>query len=57
VPAYIIFSDKTLQEMAAAQPTDKAQFSMVHGVGEAKTERYWQHFTRIIRQFPKPTTR
>jgi ATP-dependent DNA helicase RecQ len=53
VPAYIIFSDKTLQEMAAAQPTDKAQFAMVHGIGEAKTERYWQHFTRIIRQFPK----
>ena len=48
VPAYIVFSDKTLTEMARMKPTSKAEFMLVEGVGEHKTERYWRQFVNVI---------
>ncbi len=51
IAPYMVFSDKTLQEIAINQPTDKASFANIHGVGEYKTERYWEHFTHVIRQW------
>lgn len=49
IAPYMVFSDKTLQEIAIHQPTDKSTFAEIYGVGEYKTERYWEHFTRLIR--------
>ncbi|MDE7443325.1 MAG: DNA helicase RecQ [Muribaculaceae bacterium] len=48
VPAYMVFSDRTLHDMALKQPASKAAFSSVDGVGEVKTEKYWRHFVRVI---------
>ena len=36
VPAYVIFSDRSLQEMAHRQPHTAEEFAQIHGVGEAK---------------------
>ena len=40
VPAYVIFTDRTLHEIAAARPRTLDELSDVHGVGQAKLEKY-----------------
>ena len=40
VPAYVIFSDRTLIDMAARVPLTKWDFGEVHGVGAAKQEKF-----------------
>ncbi len=39
VPAYVIFPDRTLIEMAARRPTTIAELATIHGVGTAKLKR------------------
>ncbi len=48
VPAYVIFSDKTLKDMCAKVPRTAAEFRQVHGVGDAKLEAYGSIFLREI---------
>jgi ATP-dependent DNA helicase RecQ len=48
VPAYVIFSDKSLKDMAAKVPRNSNDFRQVHGVGEAKLEAYGPIFLRAI---------
>ena len=48
VPAYVVFSDRTLAEMAAARPSTPEEFLQVHGVGEAKLERFGGTFLEAI---------
>jgi DNA helicase-2/ATP-dependent DNA helicase PcrA len=40
VPAYVVFHDKTLEEIARRRPTELWQLGKVSGVGPAKLERY-----------------
>ena len=40
VPAYVIFTDRTLQEIAAARPKNLEELAQVHGVGQAKLKKY-----------------
>ena len=42
VPAYVVFHDSTLREIAAARPASLAELARVNGVGEAKLARYGQ---------------
>ena len=51
VPAYVIFSDKTLGDMAAKVPKNSHEFRQVHGVGEVKAESYGSIFLRAIQNF------
>jgi ATP-dependent DNA helicase RecQ len=44
VPAYIVFSDKVLREMASRRPAGAADLLAVPGVGPAKLERYGEAF-------------
>jgi len=48
VPAYVVFSDRTLADMAARNPRDREEFLEVHGVGAAKLERYGEVFLEAI---------
>jgi ATP-dependent DNA helicase RecQ len=48
VPAYIVFSDKVLREMAARRPASPGQLLAVSGVGPAKLERYGEAFLDAI---------
>jgi ATP-dependent DNA helicase RecQ len=50
VPAYVIFSDATLQEMAARRPTTPGAFLEVSGVGPVKLERYGEEFLEVLRK-------
>jgi len=40
VPAYVIFHDSTLREIALQQPGDIDALSRINGVGAGKLERY-----------------
>ena len=40
VPAYVVFHDKTLHEIAAMRPQTREELSAIAGVGPAKLERY-----------------
>ena len=53
VPAYIIFGDKTLKDMARVKPVSEEEFSTVFGVGEAKLAQYGEIFTKVIREYLK----
>jgi ATP-dependent DNA helicase RecQ len=48
VPAYVVFSDKTLRAMAAARPATPGQLLAVSGVGPMKMERYGDTFLEEI---------
>jgi len=48
VPAYIVFSDKVLREMACRRPGTQAELLDVPGVGPAKLERYGRAFLEEI---------
>lgn len=48
VPAYIVFSDQALREMATRKPTHDAAFLDVPGVGPVKLERYGSMFLEAI---------
>lgn len=49
VPAYIIFNDATLIEMANRLPQSPSQLAAVPGVGPAKLERYGERFLQLLR--------
>jgi len=48
VPAYLIFSDKTLKHLANDKPYDKASMLRVNGVGEKKYEQFGEEFLEVI---------
>ena len=48
VPAFVIFSDATLREIAAARPTSRVQLLDVHGVGPVKVERHGDAVLEIV---------
>ncbi|HNJ67346.1 MAG TPA: HRDC domain-containing protein, partial [Turneriella sp.] len=48
---YMIFSDKSLIDMSTRLPQSRAEFLDVHGVGEAKWQRYGEQFLYLIREF------
>ena len=47
-PAYIVFNDKTLIEMAERRPTTLDEMASVSGVGAKKLESYGQAFLSVI---------
>lgn len=53
VPAYVVFTNATLRDMAARAPRTDADFLEVLGVGEAKLRRYGRAFMDCIREYQK----
>lgn len=51
VPAYIIFTNAALADMAARQPHTRAEFLEVSGVGTKKADRYGDAFLEVIRNY------
>ena len=51
VPAYAVFSDKTLREMAVVQPRTMEALRRISGVGDVKASRYGRAFLAEIEQF------
>jgi ATP-dependent DNA helicase RecQ len=48
VPAYVIFTDRTLVDMARRKPVTIDQFAEVHGVGAAKLRDFAEPFLKTI---------
>jgi ATP-dependent DNA helicase RecQ len=51
VPPYVVFSDKTLEEMAFKRPLDEATMLSVSGIGQQKMHQYGQLFIEAILDF------
>ena len=48
VPAYVVFPDRTLIEMATRRPRSVAALADVRGVGPVKLERYGEQFLSVV---------
>ena len=51
VPAYVVFADRTLREMARSRPATPGALADVFGVGPAKMEKYGEEFLSAIRLY------
>lgn len=50
LPSYIVFNDKTLQDMCVIKPRNASEFLLVHGVGQSKLENYGTIFLETIKK-------
>ena len=51
VPAYVVFTDRALREMAGLLPLNEQELLAVNGVGRARLERYGGEFLRILNEY------
>lgn len=51
VPAYVVFTDKTLQEMSTYLPVTRDEMLEISGVAQAKYEKYGELFMNVIREY------
>ncbi len=56
VPPYVIFHDRTLQELCVSVPQTLSQFSEIGGVGERKLGKYGAIFLAVINEHLSPST-
>jgi superfamily II DNA helicase RecQ len=50
LPAYCIFNNDTLKEMATVKPITKTQLLRINGVGEVKMNDFGDSFIRCIKE-------
>lgn len=50
-PAYIILSNKVLDELCYHRPTNNEELLSINGIGEAKLNKFGDDILRIIREF------
>ena len=50
-PPYMIFSDKSLKEMASLSPVTLSELLEINGVGQYKAKNYGEQFIKVIREF------
>ncbi len=48
VPAYVVFSDRSLADMALNRPATEDEFATIHGVGQAKLKKFAATFLAAI---------
>ncbi len=53
IPAFVVFSDATLNDMAAKKPLNQFQMLQVQGVSENKFSQYGSSFLQVIGDFIK----
>ncbi|MEM7403438.1 MAG: DNA helicase RecQ [Myxococcota bacterium] len=56
VPAYVIFHDKTLMELALQKPQSLQAMLQINGIGDMKIQRYGQALLDIIAPQQQPTS-
>ena len=52
VPPYVVFHDATLKEFVRLRPASRDAMGAVHGVGQAKLDRYADAFLEVIAAHP-----
>ena len=50
VPAYVIFNDRTLDELARARPRTISQLLAISGIGRGKVDRYGHQILKVIKE-------
>jgi DNA helicase II / ATP-dependent DNA helicase PcrA len=55
VPAFVVFHDSTLEEIARKRPKELRQLAKVTGVGPTKLERYGDDLIAVLSDGPPPT--
>ncbi|HUP45680.1 MAG TPA: DNA helicase RecQ [Thermoanaerobaculia bacterium] len=50
VPPYVIFSDRTLREVARLQPVNLTQLRGIYGIGDAKMEQFGEAIVTRVRE-------
>ena len=48
MPAYVIFTDKTLDDLIERRPTTLAELGACHGIGPAKLEAFGDELLAVI---------
>lgn len=51
VPAYVVFTDRTLLEMSGYLPVTKEEMLAITGVAQAKYEKYGEQFIAVIQEY------
>ena len=51
IPAYVVFSNATLADMARKKPKTMSEFRKVNGVGEIKAQWYASAFLKCIQKY------
>ncbi|ABL64123.1 DNA helicase RecQ [Chlorobium phaeobacteroides] len=51
IPPYVVFSDRTLRDMASIFPENNEAMLSVSGVGEVKLDRYGRQFLNLINRY------
>lgn len=51
VPAYVVFTDRTLLEMSGYLPVTREEMLAITGVAQAKYEKYGEQFMKVIKEF------
>ena len=51
VPAYVVFTDKAIMEMASYKPTTEDAFLSINGVGPKKVKEYFEQFSAVIERY------
>jgi ATP-dependent DNA helicase RecQ len=55
VPPYVIFSDKTLRELARAQPATLHALRTIYGIGDAKLEAFGRAILDVLATLEEPS--
>ena len=55
MPAYVVFHDTTLHEIAAVRPQTREELSAISGVGPTKLERYADDVLESLSTVADPT--
>jgi superfamily II DNA helicase RecQ len=50
VPAFVVFNDRTLEELSSERPRTVAELLAIGGIGPAKVDRYGDQILAIIEQ-------
>lgn len=50
VPPYVIFGDRTLEDIAVKKPVALSQLTDIYGIGEVKADRYGDEIISIVRK-------
>ena len=51
VPAYVVFSNKTLEQMATLKPDSEDEALTIDGIGPAKAEKYLPPFLAEVSRY------
>lgn len=56
VPAYVVFSDATLEAIAEIKPSSREALLKIKGVGPGKLERYGDDVLKVLEAWPSKTS-